>query len=100
MVTIDRPHDAAIVTFPGSPTALAANITTEAQIHLGLHARVKDVSFVLNELSDPSTAIKLIPGLACGVINLSRTGIFGHSMEELLLLQRCSTIPGSSEGSI
>jgi len=79
VVTIDHPYDSAIVTFPDNSSILAANITTEAQILLDLDTRVKDVSFVLDELSRSSLAAKLIPGLACG-LDVYKTGIFGHSL--------------------
>jgi predicted dienelactone hydrolase len=79
VVTIDHPYDATIVTFPDNSTILAANISTEAQILLDLDTRVKDVSFVLDTLSEPSTAARLLPSLACG-LDVARTGIFGHSL--------------------
>ena len=79
VVTIDHPYDASIITFPDNSSVLAANITTEAQIFLDLDTRVKDVSFVLDQLSQPSLAAKLIPGLACG-LDASKAGIFGHSL--------------------
>ncbi|KAE9368476.1 PAF acetylhydrolase family protein [Stipitochalara longipes BDJ] len=79
VVTIDHPYDASIVTFPDNSTILAANISTETQILLDLDTRVKDVSFVLDELSESYTAARIIPGLACG-LDVSHTGIIGHSL--------------------
>ncbi|PMD61331.1 PAF acetylhydrolase family protein [Hyaloscypha bicolor E] len=79
VVTIDHAYDASIVTFPDNSTILAANITTEAQILLDLDARVKDVSFVLDKLSEPSTTARIIPSLACR-LDVSNTGIIGHSL--------------------
>ena len=79
VVTVDHPYDASIVTFPDNSTILAVNISTEAQILLDLDTRVKDVSFVLDELSKPSTAAKLIPGLSCA-LDVSHVGIIGHSL--------------------
>jgi Platelet-activating factor acetylhydrolase, isoform II len=79
VVTIDHPYDASIVTFPDNSTIFASNISTEAQILLDLDTRVKDVSFVLDKLSEPSTAARIIPGLACG-LDVSKTGIIGHSL--------------------
>jgi hypothetical protein len=79
VVTIDHTYDAAIVTFPDNSTILAANISTNAQILLDLDTRVKDASFVLDKLSETSTAGRIIPGLVCG-LDVSRSGIFGHSL--------------------
>jgi pimeloyl-ACP methyl ester carboxylesterase len=79
VVTIDHTYDASIVSFPDNSTILAANITSEAQILLDLDTRVKDVSFILDKLSEPSTAGRLFSGLACE-LDVSRTGIFGHSL--------------------
>jgi dienelactone hydrolase len=80
VVTIDHTYDASIVTFPPENfTIFAANITTEAQILLDLDTRVKDVRFILDELSQPEIAARLIPGLVCG-LDVSKTGIFGHSL--------------------
>jgi pimeloyl-ACP methyl ester carboxylesterase len=78
VITIDHPYDVDIVTFPDNTTILAANIT-EAEVPLALHTRVKDVSFVLDELSKPSIARKLIPTLDYD-LNVSKVGIFGHSL--------------------
>lgn len=79
VVTIDHPYDASIVTFPDNSTILASNISTETQILLDLDTRVKDVSFVLDKLSEPSTAARIIPGLACE-LDVSKTGVIGHSL--------------------
>ena len=79
VVTIDHPYDADIVAFPDNSTILAVNISTEALVLLDLDTRVKDVSFVLDELSKPATAAKLIPGLP-RKLDVSHVGIFGHSL--------------------
>lgn len=78
VVTIDHPYDAGIVTFPDNTTILAANITTDTQIVYDLDVRVKDVSFVLDQLHRPSVISKLIPGRTCG-LDTSKVGIYGHS---------------------
>ncbi|KAH2564241.1 hypothetical protein V6000_000041 [Aspergillus fumigatus] len=77
VVTIDHPYDAGIVTFPDNTTILAANITTDDQIVDDLDVRVRDVSFVLDELHRPSVISKLIPGQTCG-LDTSKVGIYGH----------------------
>ncbi|KAN0093913.1 PAF acetylhydrolase family protein [Hyaloscypha variabilis] len=79
VVTIDHPYDASIVTFPDNSTILAVNISTEAQVLLDLDTRVQDVSFVLDQFSEPSTAAKIIPGLPCA-LDVAHTGIIGHSL--------------------
>ncbi|KAF4210833.1 hypothetical protein CNMCM5878_003774 [Aspergillus fumigatiaffinis] len=79
VVTIDHPYDAGIVTFPDNTTILAANITTDTQIVDDLNIRVRDVSFVLNQLRRPSIISKLIRGRTCG-LDTSKVGIYGHSL--------------------
>ncbi|RYP02219.1 hypothetical protein DL764_005899 [Monosporascus ibericus] len=79
VVTVDHPYDAGIVTFPDNSTILAANITTDAQITEALNVRVRDVSFVLDQLHRSSIISKLIPGRTCG-LDTSRVGIYGHSL--------------------
>jgi pimeloyl-ACP methyl ester carboxylesterase len=80
VITIDHPYDADIVAFPDGRTISAANISTDAQILQDLQVRVRDVSFVLDQLSRPSVAKSLFPNQSpCG-INLQKVGIFGHSL--------------------
>ncbi|EED14585.1 PAF acetylhydrolase family protein [Talaromyces stipitatus ATCC 10500] len=79
VVTIDHPYDASIVTFPDNTTILATNITTDTQIVDDLNIRVKDVSFVLDQLHRQSVISKLIPGRTCG-LDTSKVGIYGHSL--------------------
>ncbi|RYP64314.1 hypothetical protein DL771_008816 [Monosporascus sp. 5C6A] len=79
VVTVDHPYDAGIVTFLDNTTIPAANITTDAQIVEDLNVRVRDVSFVLDQLHRPSIVSKLVPGLTCG-LDTSKVGIYGHSL--------------------
>ena len=81
VVSIDHPYDAGIVVFPDNATILAANITTDEQITFDLSVRVKDVSFILDQLSNPKVAQSLIPDLEdeCE-IDVDKVGIFGHSL--------------------
>jgi hypothetical protein len=44
-----------------------------------LNIRVRDVSFVLNQLRRPSIISKLIRGRTCG-LDTSKVGIYGHSL--------------------
>lgn len=77
VVTIDHTYDAGIVVFPDNTTVLAANITSDEQIVEDLEVRVKDVSFVLDQLSGGL----IVPGLENGCsIDTKRVGIFGHSL--------------------
>ncbi|OOQ87298.1 PAF acetylhydrolase family protein [Penicillium brasilianum] len=79
VITIDHPYDAGIVTFPDNSTILAANITTDTQILGDLDVRVKDVSFVLDQVNRPSVISRLIPGRTRG-LDTSKVGIYGHSL--------------------
>jgi hypothetical protein len=76
---VDHPYEADIVTFPDNTTILAANITGDAQTLEDVGVRVKDMSFVLDQLSLPSVISNLIPGQACG-LSTSKVGIYGHSL--------------------
>ncbi|RDW64672.1 alpha hydrolase-20 [Coleophoma cylindrospora] len=75
VVTIDHPYDVDIVTFPDNTTILETNITTDNDVLLALDTRVKDITFVLNQLSLPSVSKHLAPN-----IDISKVGIFGHSL--------------------
>ena len=80
VVTIDHPYDVDIVVFPDNSTILGTDITTEAQILMALDTRRKDISFVLDQLSLPSVTRKLIPGLSSRGLDVSKVGIYGHSL--------------------
>lgn len=79
VVTVDHPYDADIVTFPDNTTIYAANITTEEQTVDDLYVRVKDISFVLDQLSQLSVSSTLLPALGTR-IDFCKLGIFGHSL--------------------
>ncbi|RFU34916.1 hypothetical protein B7463_g1373, partial [Scytalidium lignicola] len=74
VVTIDHPYDADIVTFPDNRTVLAGNISTDAQILLDVDTRAKDISFVLNELTENENIVT-----SCG-LEKGKVGLFGHSL--------------------
>jgi dienelactone hydrolase len=80
VVTVDHPYDADIVVFPDNSTILGLNIETEDQILASLNTRTKDISFVINQLSRPSITRKFLPALALGGIDVSKVGIYGHSL--------------------
>jgi pimeloyl-ACP methyl ester carboxylesterase len=79
VITIDHPYDADIVTFPDNRTITEGSIYTDTEELLALNTRAKDISFILNTLASHSGAKKLFPGLTSG-IDVSRVGIFGHSI--------------------
>lgn len=78
VVTIDHPFDADVVEFPDGSTALAANITTDAQIEAALGVRSRDVSFVIDELRSPQLSKKLLGDKVR--INQKQYAIYGHSL--------------------
>ncbi|KAF7597154.1 hypothetical protein BBP40_009493 [Aspergillus hancockii] len=78
VVTVDHPYDAGIVTFPDNTTILA-NLTADTPPADDLTVRVRDVSFVLDQLRRPSVISRLIPGRTGG-LDTSKVGIYGHSL--------------------
>jgi dienelactone hydrolase len=78
VISIDHPFDADIVEFPDGSTALAANITTDAQIEAALKVRSSDVSFVIDELRSPQMSRKLLGDKIR--INQKQYAIYGHSL--------------------
>ena len=85
VVTVDHPYDADVVEFPDGHLVLAINSTWDkAESELDVRVRAADVSFVLDELSNPNVANKLQIGssvLSCGkCFARSQAGVFGHSI--------------------
>jgi pimeloyl-ACP methyl ester carboxylesterase len=78
VIMIDHPYDVDIVTFPNNSIILGLDFADD-QIPLLVDTRAKDMSFVLEQLSQLSVAKKLFPGMTCG-INVSKAGVFGHSL--------------------
>lgn len=78
VLSIDHPFDADIVEFPDGSTALAANITTDAQIEAALVVRSSDVSFVIDELRSPQLSRQLLGDKVR--INQKQYAIYGHSL--------------------
>lgn len=79
VVTIDHPYDSNVVEYPDGILVLAANISSEAQIELDVNTRAGDVSFVLDQLSLPSTVSQLLPWIKVG-LRTDRVAIYGHSL--------------------
>jgi dienelactone hydrolase len=81
VVTVDHPYDVDIVSFPDNSTILGVDIP-DASLPLALNTRVKDISFVVNQIRRPSFAKDHFAGLklACdGGLEVSQIGVFGHS---------------------
>lgn len=73
VITVDHPYDAAIVEYPDGTYVLAANITTPDQITFDLDVRVKDISFVLDEVHS-------IFNSTCRRYNMEQFVMYGHSL--------------------
>jgi dienelactone hydrolase len=78
VVSIDHPYDADIVEFPDGSIALAANITTDAQIEAALNVRSSDVSFVVDELRSRQVS-KHLSGNKVRM-DQKQYAIYGHSL--------------------
>lgn len=83
VVTIDSPNDVDIVQYPDGSTALLnttiASDPTIANINLAVSTRAQDVSFVLDQLSDPSITSHLISDCR-KPLNVHKVAMFGHSL--------------------
>ena len=77
VITIDHPYDADIVTFPDNSTIIGIDV--EEDTDFAVDVRAQDVSFVLNQLSQPSVSQKLLPGVGCD-LDVSKVAMFGHSL--------------------
>ncbi|MEU1377867.1 hypothetical protein ABZ442_30080 [Streptomyces triculaminicus] len=88
VVAVDHTHEAVAVEFPDGRVATVQDATEKATLRALVDVRVADVRFVLDRLEvlnrgdDPGgdrRAQPLPPGLA-GCADLSRIGMFGHSI--------------------
>lgn len=88
VVTIDHTHDAGEVEFPDGRVELVAlpDQITDAVIEQALAVREADTRFVLDVLAaintgrDPDVDGRPLPRGLRGALDLSRTGMFGHSL--------------------
>ncbi|WP_245667306.1 alpha/beta hydrolase family protein [Actinomadura macra] len=84
VVTIDHTYEAEIVEFPGGrlETGRRPAKPTEKDIVAALRVRQDDTRFVLNELArlDAGAGHRRLPRGLPGSLDLSRTGMFGHSL--------------------
>ncbi|KAK1522086.1 tat pathway signal sequence [Colletotrichum costaricense] len=80
VVTLDHTYDAAIVEFPDGVIRFAENATNSdtAYVKSLLESRQKDVSFIIDQLLDPSVATPLLAGTQAS-INPEKIFIAGHS---------------------
>ncbi|KAJ5115478.1 Platelet-activating factor acetylhydrolase [Penicillium alfredii] len=79
VVSVDHPYDADIVEYPDDRTVLGTNITTNTEFLLAQNVRVKDMSFVLDQIQDEN-AVKGIFPLSKGnsnLLSLDRVSLFG-----------------------
>lgn len=72
VVTIDHPYDADIIQYADG-TLIYCDVNTTATFETLVEVRVKDVQFVLDQLSDKKTARGLIPY----DIDVSKVGMYG-----------------------
>ncbi|KAJ6000089.1 Platelet-activating factor acetylhydrolase [Penicillium waksmanii] len=84
VVSIDHPYDADIVEYPDGRTVLGilANINTTTEFVSALDVRVKDLSFLLDQMHDEKVIRNLFP-LSQGnlhLLSLDRVTILGHSL--------------------
>lgn len=78
VITMDHPYDANIVVYPNNRTVFAANITNnEEDLTFDVDVRTQDIIFVLDEVSR-SPFTKMLPGSKH--LDVSRVGVFGHSL--------------------
>lgn len=88
VITIDHTHEASIVEFPGGRLELSRQPAqpTEGDLATALRVRQDDTRFVLNELArlnaggNPDVEHRRLPPGLSGSLDLSKTGMFGHSL--------------------
>jgi Platelet-activating factor acetylhydrolase, isoform II len=88
VVTIDHTHDAGEVEFPDGRVEVASfpPDITDAVIAKALAVREADTRFVLDQLAaintgrNPDAERRPLPPGLCGGLDLTRTGMFGHSL--------------------
>ncbi|KXG49097.1 uncharacterized protein PGRI_029670 [Penicillium griseofulvum] len=84
VVSVDHPYDADIVEYPDGRTVpgILANISTPTEFVSALEVRVKDMSFLLDQMHDEKVIRNLFP-LSQGnphLLSLDRVTILGHSL--------------------
>lgn len=91
VVSIDHTYDAQVVEFPGGRIAFGSDSSADPEQsrqwrRTALEARVADTSFVLDELAvladggNPDAEQRRLPEALGSALDLSRVGMFGHSL--------------------
>jgi hypothetical protein len=84
VVTIDHTYEAPEVVFPGG--RVEVQVSPQPPITTVLTTRIADARFVLSSLAilaaggNPDSHRRRLPAGLAGIMDLSRTGIFGHSL--------------------
>jgi dienelactone hydrolase len=81
VITVDHPYDAAVVEFPGGDLVMAANIDDSdvKQIDADVAVRVKDLSFVIDQMQNETFARALLQEIA-GTADSTSVLLYGHSV--------------------
>lgn len=84
VVSVDHPYDADIVEYPDGRTVLGVleNIATDTEFVSALNIRVKDMSFLLDQMHDEKVIRNLFPLSQenSHLLSLDRITILGHSL--------------------
>ncbi|MGC0418088.1 alpha/beta hydrolase family protein [Embleya sp. AB8] len=87
VAAISHPYDAAVVAFPdGRVVTGTVDATDPRQLQTALDTRVADTRFVLDQLTrldrgeNPDAEHRALPKGLAGALDLSRVGMFGHSL--------------------
>ncbi|KAL6241906.1 hypothetical protein RBB50_011151 [Rhinocladiella similis] len=81
VVTVDHPYDADVVEFPNKDLVMSANINDSDinQLDAALAVRVKDLSFVIDQMRNRTVTRAILKNLY-GKVNLAHVLMFGHSI--------------------
>jgi pimeloyl-ACP methyl ester carboxylesterase len=79
VVSIDHPYDADVVEFPNGTLIRAVDISSDADIELAITTRVKDITFVYEQLANTSAAADILPGFPRRR-RTPKTAVIGHSL--------------------
>jgi dienelactone hydrolase len=79
VIGIDSTHETGFVDFPDNRTAPGIVDYTALPTQQIIDVRVEDMQFILDVLSNSEAYAKQIPGVY-STLNLSKVGVFGHSL--------------------
>jgi len=85
VVGIDHTYDSEVVEFPDSRIATINQAPDSSDVPLALDVRTKDGRFIVDRLAALNAgrnvdAERRLPAGLCGALDLSRIGMFGHSL--------------------